>query len=204
MTDVLVVQPASSPPLPPPVPDASASLAATDLKVYEGNWKQACDNHKQITTVLVFEAPRVFTASPRKDYFENADCTGRVVAVGSYDTYREKVTVAENLQAASVILVSGSASVARDVNPAVSTVSTTSYKLFNVSGNGVTIDNSIPGIPVTYVNYPDGSKEVFLPEPKFDGGNTTGALLIENSEFLTLNVVSADPPAYRVNQRFYR
>lgn len=204
VTDVLVVQPASFPPLPPPVPDAFASLAAIDLKPYEGNWKQACVSHKQITTVLVFEDARVFTASPRKDYFENADCTGAIVAVGSYDTYREKVTVAENLQAASVVLVSGSASVARDVNPAVSIVSTTSYKLFNVSGNGVTIDNSIPGIPVTYVNYPDGSKEVFLPEPKFDGGNTTGALLIESSEFLTLNVVIADSPAYSVNQRFYR
>jgi len=201
--DPLVPQPLSTAPPPPTV---LASVAADDLKGYEGQWKQACVDHKQITTTLVFVEPRVFTATPRKEYFENAGCTGAVIAVGTYDTFREKVSVAMASQDASVDGVSGANGAKRQLSvmPADSTISKTSYLLFNESGSAVTIDNSIPNIPVTYINYPDGSKEVFLPDPSFDAYNTTGALLIENSEFLTLNVVSDDPAAYIVNQRFYR
>lgn len=201
VADVLVDQPVKDPyklDL-----DPAGSPVAADLQAYEGEWKQACIDHKQITTILKFVSAREFIVSPRKDYFEKADCTGAIVAIGGYDTYREKVVVAEGLQAASVDFGSGLVG-QRQVNPAESAISTTSYQLFPQSVGGVTIDNSIPGFPVQYINYPDATKEPFMPEPKFDGGYTKGALLIENLEFLTLNVVPADPPAYIVNQRFHR
>lgn len=182
----------------PAIPSPGNSLASTDFVKYEGVWRQDCDDHMLRTTALVATGANVFTVTPLEKFFAYANCTGDVVATGSYGGPQETVTYGTSLNA-TVTLKDLTATIA-SVNPATSRLAVAPYTF---TGSGVQLlPNQVVGSTSAYVAYADGSKLVV--RNALDGGSTVGGLLSRNDELLTLVPVVGSTTSFTVNQRFFR
>lgn len=187
---------ASSVPIIPAV-----SVVSLELAKYEGMWQQACVNHMHRTTTLVAISANVFTVTPQENHFANADCTGALVATGSFDYGKPQETVQyrATLSNVSVNLLDGTTILA-DVDPA---TSTRSIAPFVFSGSGVIRTLSIEGgKTLTTLAYADGNVDVV--RDAVNGGTTEGGLLLRNGELLALVPVIGSTTAFTVNQRYFR
>lgn len=182
----------------PEIPSPVNSLASTDLLKYEGVWRQDCDNHVLRTTAMVATGANVFTVTPLEKFFAYANCTGDVVATGSYGGPQETVTYGAPLDA-TVTLKDLTSKVA-SVDPATSILSVASYTF---TGSGVQLlPNQVAGSTSAYLAYADGSKLVV--RNALDRQFTVGGLLLLNDELLTLVPVVGSTTAFTVKQRFFR
>lgn len=178
---------------------ATPSLASLVLAKYEGVWQQPCVNHIRRTTTLVATSANVFTVTPQENLFANADCTGAMVATGSFGKPQETVQYRATLPDASVKLPDGTI-IKGSVDPATSTLT---IAPFTFSGSGVKRTLYIEGgKTLTTVAYGDGTVDIV--RDAVNGGTTEGGLLLRNGELLALVPVAGDTPSFAVNQRFFR
>ncbi len=179
----------------PDVP--SVSVASTALAKYEGEWQQACVNHMKLKTVLVATGATTFNVTIREDYYAYADCTGAVVATGSYGVPSEAVTYVEAPVNAPVMLLDNS-TIQTDVNLATSIISNATFTL---TGTGVKPVIYIAGEAVTPIQFADAY--ITYPARALTGGTTQGALLLYENELLTLDYVD-NTPSFKVRLKFSR
>lgn len=179
----------------PVVPDANNSLASTALAKYEGEWRQACVDHMELKTVLVATSATTFTVTVREDYYAYADCTGAVVATGSYGMPSETVTYVETPVNASVTLRDGSLiQPVPAVNVASSLIATAP---FTITGSGVQPTIYVDGKTMTPIQFTDAYK--LYPARALAGGTTKGALMLLNGDLLTLVYAASDSPAFNAD-----
>lgn len=179
--------------------NAAVSPVAVALAKYEGAWRQDCVDHMRRTVTLAATGARVFTVTPQEQLFANADCTGDVVAVGSFGTHQETVRYDEVLAQTSVTLPNGEVVVETvDLGTSVQSVATFVY-----TGSGVvtTIDGGLTTL--TRVNYADGGYANIF-RAKTTGQTTAGGLLLFNGELLVLVRVPGSASSFVVNQRYVR
>lgn len=183
----------------PAIPSPENSLASIDFVKYEGVWRQDCNDHVLRTIALVATGANVFTVTPLEKFYAYANCTGDVVATGSYGGFQETVTYGAPVNA--TVTLKDSTVINTSVNPAASRLAITPYTF---TGSGVQLlPNQVAGTTSAYIAYADGSKLVV--RQALDGQSTAGGLLSLNDELLTLvPVVAGATTSFTVNQRFYR
>lgn len=174
------------------------------LAKYEGVWQQACVDHMRMTTTLKAISATVFTVTPIETYFSYADCTGAIVATGSYGVPSETVEYFDTLSA-SITLKDGS-TITADVNPASSILANATFTL---TGSGVKPSYNLGGKIMTPVQYADETLPRLYSARALTGGTTQGALLLRNEkltneELLTLIPVAGAPSNFTVKHRFFR
>ncbi|MDD2880778.1 MAG: hypothetical protein PHQ58_10090 [Rhodoferax sp.] len=131
--------------------------------------------------------------------FANADCTGALVAIGSFGKAQETVQYGATLPNVSVILQDGSTILA-NVDPATSTLSVAPFVF---TGSGVVRTLYIEGgKTLTTLAYAGGNVDVA--RDSVNGGTTQGGLMLRAGELLALVPVAGATTSYRVNQRFTR
>lgn len=181
----------------PPV-DPGVTLASVELAKYEGVWRQDCVDHMKRTATLVATGARVFTVTPQEQLFAYADCTGAVVATGSFGTFQETVQYQEIQPNASITLSNGEVITASvDLGTSVQSVATFVY-----TGSGVTNTIDGPTTTLTHVVYADGSANIL--RAKANGQTTSGGLLLFNGELLAVVPLAGSTTAFVVNQRYIR
>src|SRR5512133_2029438 len=84
----------------------AVSPASPELAKYEGAWQENCVDHLRFTKTFIATGSNTFSVATKEEYFDNADCTGAVVATGSYGVPDENVQYAP-AQEASVTLTTG-------------------------------------------------------------------------------------------------
>jgi len=184
----------------PAVPNASDSLASTALAKYEGEWQQACVDHMRLKTVLVATSATTFTVTTREDYYDYADCTGAVVATGSYGMPGETVTYDETPVTAAVTLLNGNLVQPEPaISLATSLIATATFKL---TGSGVQPTIYVDGKPMTPIQFTDAYK--LYPGRALAGGSTKGALMLLNGDLLTLVAVPDAAASFKVKLQFFR
>ncbi|MDO9199668.1 hypothetical protein [Rhodoferax sp.] len=183
--------------------DASASASA-DLSKYAGVWRQDCVNHMRLTRTATATGSRTFSVMTKEEYFDNADCTGALVATGSFGQPDEIVTYAPTLANASVTLQGGGI-VTADVDPAasVSAGAPLSPVPFNVTGSGVTSTAYVLDTTSAIITYTNLDTTAVV-RTALKGQTTIGALLLLNGELLSLVPIGASATSFQVNRRYIR
>lgn len=113
----------SDSPAPPTtgLPSPGPSLASPTLAKYEGVWREDCVDHRRFTKTFKATGSTTFSVATQEDFFDNADCTGALVATGGYGPLPdENVQYAAPLPNASVTLLTGVDITTPDVDPATS------------------------------------------------------------------------------------
>ena len=178
----------------------AASVAAPELSKYEGVWRQDCKDHMLLTLTLPATSGNIFTSTPKEEHFANADCTGAVVATGSFGQPKEAVQYAAPLANASVKLLTGEP-IKATVDPATSTLAVTTFKF---TGNGVKAEFYVDGKTLTHIQYADDSAPIVIVRDAVNGGTTYGALLLRNAELLALIPIGTSSTSFQVNRRYIR
>lgn len=174
------------------------SLASVEMAKYEGVWRQDCVDHMRRTATLVATGARVFTVTPQDQLFAYADCTGAVVATGSFGTLQETVQYQSIAPNASVTLSNGNVITASvDLGTSVQSVATFVY-----TGSGVTNTIDGPTTTLTHVVFADGSANIL--RAKTNGQTSSGGLLLFNGQLLAVMPVAGSSTAFVVNQRYIR
>lgn len=182
----------------PEIPLPGNSLASTDFLKYEGVWRQDCDDHVLRTTAMVATGANVFNVTPVDKFFAYANCTGDVIATGSYGGPQETVTYGASLNAR--VTLKDLTVIDASVNPATSRLAVAPYTF---TGSGVQLlPNQVAGTTSAYVAYADGRKLVV--RDALDGRSTVGGLLSLTDELLTLVPVAGSMTSFTVKLRFFR
>lgn len=181
---------AGSPPL---------SLANEALSKYEGVWREDCDPlfHMRLTKTSTATSGTTFSVVTKEEYFEKADCTGALVATGSYGRADEDVQYSPTLAGASVTLPTET--IVSNVDPATSVLAVAP---FIFTGSGVT-STYIGDTMVATIKYADGTS-VPIVRPKINGQTTHGAFLLRNDELLALVPIGDSTTSFKVNHRYIR
>lgn len=187
--------PASSPSAGAPT---GASPAIEALAKYEGVWREDCNDHMRLTKTFTATGGTTFTVMTVEEYFDNADCTGAVVATGSFGQPEEAVQYSATLANASVTLLTGETLVS-DVDPATSVLVVAP---FTFTGSHVTSTSAL-GTTFAHIEYADGS-DVIVQRQALNGQTTQGALLLRNEELLTLVAIGDSTTSFQVNHRYVR
>lgn len=116
--------PASSPSAGSPSPAIEA------LAKYEGVWREDCKDHMRLTKTFTATGGTTFSVMTIEEYFDNADCTGALVATGGFGQPEEAVQYSETLANASVTLLTGE-TIISNVDPAISVLA---YRRLSLPG----------------------------------------------------------------------
>ena len=184
--------PGASTPAPSPAIEALAK--------YEGVWRKDCIDHMRVTKTATATSGTTFSVVTREDYYDNADCTGALVATGSYGVPDEKVTYAATPVNASVTLLTG-VDITADVDPATSVAAVTA---FTVTGSGVKATELIGTTMYARIEYADGGHIVTPLPAALIGQTTSGAFLLRNDELLALVPIDGFTNSFRVRHRYTR
>lgn len=177
---------------------SAVSPANAALAKYEGVWRQDCIDHMRLTATFTATSANIFTVTPKEEHFANADCTGAVVATGSFGQPQETVQYAATLANASVKLLTGE-TIEASVDPATSISAVAS---FTFTGSGVTSTYNVAGQTLTYIVYADGFATIL--RAAVNGETTHGALLLRNGELLALVPIGDSTTSFQVNRRYIR
>lgn len=177
---------------------STVSPASAALAKYEGVWRQDCDNHMRLTKTSTATSSTTFSVITKEEYFDNPDCTGALVATGSYGQPEETVQYAATLANASVTLLTGE-TVVSDIDPATSVLVVAP---FSFTGSGVTSSVTFGSTTVTRIDYTNGYANVL--HNALNGQTTNGALLVRNDELLALVSIGTSTTSFQVNHRYIR
>ena len=170
--------------------------ATGPLAKYEGTWIQGCDNHNRETTTLTASNNGTTLAhNIRDEYFVNADCTGAIIATGTYEKPPYIVQYNETVSNATVRMLTGGI-VAATVDRVTSANSGATIKYV---GSGVTSSSIIGNITYSHIVYNNGSTD--LQNDNSSGGGQ-GALLLLNGELLVLDPPSNSVTSFNVFSRY--
>ncbi|WPC66260.1 vacuolating cyotoxin family protein [Rhodoferax ferrireducens] len=151
----------------------------------------------RFTKTFIATGSNTFSVATKEEYFDNADCTGAVVATGSYGVPDENVQYAPALTA-SVTLLTGE-NITADVNPATSVYAVAT---FSITGSGVKSTELIGTTLYARIEYTGGY--VTPPHPALNGQTTQGALLLRNDELLALVPIVGFTNSFKVLHRYAR
>lgn len=152
----------------------------------------------RVTKTATATSGTTFSVVTREDYYDNADCTGALVATGSYGVPDENVQYAP-AQEASVTLTTGE-NITTDVNPATSKYAVAT---FGITGSGVKSPQLVGTTMYARVEYADGGY-VIVERPALNGQTTSGALLLRNDELLALVPIVGFTNSFKVLHRYVR
>jgi len=159
----------------------------------------------RFTKTFIATGSTTFSVATKEEYFDNADCTGALVATGSYNVPDENVQYAANLANASVTLLTG-VNITADVNPATSVFAVAT---FDINGSGVTFKSLVGTTMFVHIDYADGGY-VAITRPALNGQTTYGALLLRyndlllKDELLALVPIVGSTNSFKVNHRYIR
>lgn len=177
---------------------SQVSPASAELAKYEGVWRADCLNHMRVTMTSTAIGSTTFSVMRKEEYFDNPDCTGALVATGSYGQLDETVQYTATLANASVKLPTG-ATVVASVDPATSVLAVASFTFTGSSVKSTYVQGTTYGI-ITYSN----GEYVVIPRPAMNGQTTLGALLLRNDELLALVPIGDSTTSFQVNRRYIR
>ena len=184
-------------------PSSSSSVppVAARLAKYEGVWRKDCENHMRVTKTSTATGATTFSAVTKEEYFDNADCTGALVATGSYGVADESVEYLATLQNASVTLGTSETISSAEVDPAISILAKAQ---FTFTGSGVIpMDSPFADATLTGIKYANGEQVVLL-RYALGGQTTQGAFLLRNDELLALVPVGDSTTSFKVKHRYIR
>lgn len=176
----------------------SAPTSAGPLAKYEGVWQPVagCNNHRRETyTLAASNSGTTLSNTFRVEYFANADCTGAVVATGTYGMPMLTMQHIETVTAATSKLLTG-----ETVAAAVDRVTVTAaVATFAYTGSGVTSTYVSGGKTYTHIVYTNGSTDTQT-DP-VNGTTLQAAVLLRNSEFFTLLPIGNSTSAFQAVDR---
>lgn len=181
---------------------SAVSPASAELAKYEGVWRQDCVDHMRLTMTMTSTATgsTTFSVMKKEEHFDNADCTGALVATGSFGQPDETVQYSATLADASVKLLTG-AIINANVDPATSVLAVAT---FTVTGSGVKSTTLVGTTMFARIEYADGGY-VVIQRQAINGETTHGALLLRNGELLALVPrIGGSATEFQVNHRYIR
>ncbi|GAB2882036.1 hypothetical protein GCM10027277_58730 [Pseudoduganella ginsengisoli] len=149
------------------------------LQKYEGVWIRPCAAHNRDTMTLAASnggATLAFTI--KTEYFANVDCTGAVVATGTYKQPSIVMQYTSTVKDANVKLRNGEV-VTQGVDQGTTAASS---EAMTFTGSGVT-SSVVGGKTVWHITFSQGSTDVY---PSLNTGVGKTALALRNGELLVL------------------
>lgn len=149
------------------------------LQKYEGVWIRPCAAHNRDTMALATSnngATLSFTI--KTEYFANADCSGAVVATGTYQQPSIVMQYTGTVKEASVKLRNGE-TVTTGVDQGTTSASS---EAITFTGSGVT-SSVVGGRTVWHITFSQGATDVY---PNLNTGTGKTALTLRNGELLVL------------------
>jgi hypothetical protein len=166
------------------------------LAKYAGTWVQGCNNHNRETTIMTSSNNgSSLTHNSKDEYFANADCTGAIVATGTYESPPYIIQSIETVTNATVRMLTGGI-ISATVDRVTSTNTGSSIKYV---GSGVTSSTVIGNKTYTHIVFNNGSTDL---QSDNSSGGGQGALLLLNGELLVLNPVSNSLTSFDVFSRY--
>lgn len=185
----------------PVTPAPAVSPARAELAKYEGTWQEKdCFDHTRFTKNFIATDSNNFSVATKNNYYDNADCTGAVIATGSYNVPDENVHYETALEA-SVTLLTGE-NITADVNRATSVYA--AGATYSITGSGVKSTELIGTTMWARIEYADGGHIVIALPAALDGKTTYGALVLRNDELLALVPNVGFTNSYKVNHQYIR
>lgn len=171
--------------------------SAGPLSKYVGVWNQGCNNHEFVTTTLAATSGGTsLSVTQKTEFFENTNCTGAVVATG---TYAQPFLVAQHVRTepnASVKMLTG-----ETVTASIDVANATA------SGGAITFVGSavsssvVNGKTVWRIAFKEGTLTQTV---EIKSGTSQGAFMLRNGEFYTLQVVGNSTTSFAVESRYIR
>ena len=148
------------------------------LTKYAGAWNDVCQFHHQETvTVIPSSDGSSASLSDQIQYFANQDCTGGVVAIGTYSQPIATLKYSTTVSGASITLQDGtSISATVDTGTATGSNATISF-----AGSGVT-SSVVNGQTVWTITYNGGSTQANI--SSVSGASPAGLLLLNNQLYI--------------------
>lgn len=175
----------------------SAPTSAGPLAKYEGVWQPVagCNSHRRETSTLAASNSGTTLSNTFKvEYFANADCTGAVVATGTYGKPMLTMQHIETVAAATSKLLTG-----ETVTAAVDRVTVTAaVATFSYTGSGVTSTYVSGGKTYTHIVYTNGSTDTQA-DP-VTGTTLEAAVLLRNSELFLLLPIGNSTTSFQATE----
>lgn len=168
--------------------------AAGPLAKYAGTWVQGCDGHsKETTTFTSSNEGNTISVTSKDEYFADANCTGAVVATGTYEQPAFIIQYKDTVNNASVKMLNGTTITATvDRGTGNSTGARVKYV-----GSGVTSSSIVGNTTKVHIVYNGGSTDLEIDD---SSGGGEGALLLLNNELLSLYPVTST--TFEVESRY--
>ncbi|MFZ6719664.1 hypothetical protein [Undibacterium sp. Ji49W] len=181
---------------------ATATVAPVDtssgpLSKYAGVWNQGCQNHEiETTTITATSGGSALSMAQKIEYYENLNCTGAIVATG---TYTSPILVAQHVRTeanATVKMLTGE-TVASSVD------------VVNATANGAVINFVGSAVSSSVVNGKTTWKFVFKDTTitqtiEVSSGSAQGAFMLRNGELFFAQAIGNSSTAFAVDSRFVR
>ncbi len=176
---------------------ASTAADVGPLTKYEGVWGQGCDDHSRDTYTFAASNNGTSLAITNKmEYFANENCTGAIVATGTYAQPEVMLQYIKTEANAPVKMLTGEIITASvDVGTAVG-----SGEAIKFTGSGVT-SSVVNGETVWHIVYNNGSTDLTVNDSP---GTAQGALLLLNGELLELSPANNSATSFNVDSRYIR
>ncbi len=164
------------------------------LQKYEGVWIRPCAAHNRDTMTLVASnAGATLSFTLKTEYFANADCSGAVVATGTYGQAATVLQYTGTVKDANVHMPNGEV-VTVNVDQGNATATTTPITF---TGSGVT-SSVVNGKTVWHIQFGQGSTDV---QTNLGTGVTKASLALRNGELLVLSVSGNSGNTFNVENR---
>ena len=164
------------------------------LQKYEGVWVRPCAAHNRDTmTLTASNSGATLSFNIKTEYFANVDCTGAVVATGTYAQAATVLQYTSTVKDANVRMPSGE-TVTANVDQGNATATTTPITF---SGSGVT-STTVNGKTVWHIQFSQGSTDV---QTNLGTGVTSASLALRNGELLVLSVSGNSGNTFNVETR---
>jgi hypothetical protein len=178
---------------------ADASVASVEpLTKYEGVWQDTCTgNQRETYTLVASNSGTTLSNTYRNEFFENAGCTGAVVATGTYSAPMVTMQYIETVPSASIKRLAGT-TVTSSIDR-VTASSTAGYYLTYI-GSGVTSSSVNAGATTARIVYTNGSTDIT--HDAIPTSSVQAAVLLETGSFSTLVPIGSSTSTFQEEDRF--
>lgn len=164
------------------------------LQKYEGVWIRPCAAHNRDTmTLAASNNGTTLSFTIKTEYFANVDCTGGVVATGTYAQAATVLQYTGTVKDANVRMPNGE-TVTANVDQGNATATTSAITF---TGSGVS-STTVNGKTVWHIQFGQGSTDV---QTNLGTGVTSASLALHNGELLVLSVSGNGGNTFTVESR---